>query len=313
MRNRFPWAVIGAAALALGSLAPTTRAQEALKGNICYSQKEGDSFWLHVMDADGKNDRAIPNLPNKVNIFPSWSPDGKQVAFASGESAEVEMGFGLYVINVDGTGLKRIGENEKIAALGAWSPDGKRLAYTVDRGNKPKLASSAPDGSDARDIDVGLEFAVAPFYSPDGKRIGFAGSKGGGEPMQVDLHLANPDGSDVQQLTMGGGFYLGGAGSWSPDGKSIAVIKANMEMQTADLIVWTLSDKAEAKLIDVKLGNKSFVGITLPGWSPDGKWLIIGSLEGEKGVLLRVSPDGKTQEKVGPADASCHCPAWSRG
>jgi Tol biopolymer transport system component len=312
MRATHTGVLLFAGALAVG--APLlARADPELKGRICYARKEGDNYLLHVMDADGKNDRAIPNLPGKVNIMPAWSPDGKRIAFMGCESMRVQDGCGIYQINPDGSGLKRLVENEKLAALPAWSPDGKRLMFVVDRNDSPQLMASNADGSDARELRTGMRMAVAPFFSPDGKRIAFSGSmEEKDSDRSLDLYTANPDGTDVQKATAGG-FNLAGAAAWSPDGKAIVYARLEMETRSGSLHLWLPADKVDTRLADLKLDQTAgdLLGVVLPNWSPDGQWLIMSQPAGEgKSSLIRISADGKTQERIGPADASCYCPAW---
>ncbi len=59
---------------------------------------------IEVMNADGSGSKVLTNLPG-WNWYPSWSPDAKQIAFASrsanGESSSIQ------VMNADGSGVKR--------------------------------------------------------------------------------------------------------------------------------------------------------------------------------------------------------------
>jgi hypothetical protein len=61
---------------------------------------------------------------------PTWSPDGSRIAF-TGLSAGVS---NLFVVNVDGTGLRRLTDGRAAALHPSWSPDGKSIAYVTDIG-----------------------------------------------------------------------------------------------------------------------------------------------------------------------------------
>ena len=58
------------------------------------------------------------------SLSPAWSPDGSRIVFSSRRDGS----YGVYVMNADGTGLRRVA-NAPQASYPAWSPDGERLAF----------------------------------------------------------------------------------------------------------------------------------------------------------------------------------------
>ena len=68
---------------------------------------------------------------------PSWSPDGKRIAFSSRRDGHFIGEFGLtseiYVMDADGGNEQRLTENRKTDSSPSWSPDGKWIAFTSDR------------------------------------------------------------------------------------------------------------------------------------------------------------------------------------
>jgi hypothetical protein len=118
-----------------------------------------------------------------ANILPSWSPDGRRLAFSAGTTT----GRQLFVMNADGTGIQQLTHDSGIGVLQvAWSPDGTEIAFTsadgsrVDRAHN-RLYMIAPDGSNRADlgsIGDGVEdktIGAALAWSPDNKSIAFFG------------------------------------------------------------------------------------------------------------------------------------------
>ena len=91
------------------------------------------SSQIHIRRADKTNDRALTSNI-WMNFAPAWSPDGKLIAFLS-EMDGTYYKYSLYVIATDGTGLRRlldnntsIGQNSRIS----WSPDGRSVAIDTE-------------------------------------------------------------------------------------------------------------------------------------------------------------------------------------
>ena len=161
---------------------------------------------------------------------PTWSPDGKKLAFVSMVDDPNARGTGkptswyvIYVAAVDGSNLTRLftsGDRSKnyISGSPVWSPDGQSLAfgyYEVETGTG-SLNTVNPDGSDLRKMVVldkeprGLPSNID--WAPDRSTILFSFGR---DPKSY-LYVVNRDGTGLHRI--GDGLFV----SWSPDGSRIA-------------------------------------------------------------------------------------------
>ena len=153
--------------------------------------------------------RAFGGRPYRV----AWSPNGRQLAFAAvndlGANAQPRGGRGLFVVDVDGTGLRRVTP----WALRAgdrpdWSPDGSRIVFRSqsDRlgGIGADLYTVRPDGSDLRRLTrVKPGNRVFPgSYSPDGRWVVLATSNDATDPTGTlpDLFVVRTDGTGATRV-----------------------------------------------------------------------------------------------------------------
>ena len=147
-----------------------------------------------------------PNC-NGCDTVADISPDGKRFVFLRYRRDATNLPFvveqvALFVENTDGTGLRQLtpyglaAPHERASAR--WSPDGTKIISGMHNG---QLFVVRPDGTGLTTLklQVGTQryFAFEPHWSPDGTRIIFGMFVNG----QEGLFTANPDGSDVVQIT----------------------------------------------------------------------------------------------------------------
>ncbi|MBX3299238.1 MAG: S9 family peptidase [Acidobacteria bacterium] len=103
---------------------------------------------------------------------PQLSPDGRTVAFTIGtvDIAANRVINQIYLINIDGTGLKQITSEKGSSSSPRWSPDGKRIAYVTGG----QIWTMRPDGGDREQVTKLSTGAGGPVWSRDGKWIAFS-------------------------------------------------------------------------------------------------------------------------------------------
>ena len=90
------------------------------------------SLELFVMDRDGSGLRQVTKN-GAANFAPYFTPDGRQIVFASNAADPRGRNFDLYLINVDGTGLEQVTFNDTFDGFPMFSPDGTKVVFASNR------------------------------------------------------------------------------------------------------------------------------------------------------------------------------------
>ncbi len=91
---------------------------------------------IRLLDLESGEIRLLSGDPKIKDWSPRWSPDGAQIAFLSQRSCWNE----IWLLKLDGLGLRQLTRLGQDAAWLAWSPDGSRIACTINRGGMYELA-----------------------------------------------------------------------------------------------------------------------------------------------------------------------------
>jgi Tol biopolymer transport system component len=201
-----------------------------------------DGKWIAASSADGRiwlidaaGDSSLAITQSGVNWFPTFSPDGRKLAFSTPDSDALGP-RGLRVLDLEDNVERHV---FSYGIDPSWSPSGDKLAFrgwiflngNWIGGGTGCLAMVDTSGANARIVfdppgDGGLE---TPSFAPNGERILFRTpyfwSAGVGQ-----IWVINSDGSDATRLTKCGGCWP----AWSPDGMKIVYTRLSYDAPTQE-------------------------------------------------------------------------------
>jgi Tol biopolymer transport system component len=174
---------------------------------------------------------------------PAFSPDGSRIVFTGSNDAR---GTDLFVRRVDGRAARLVVED---AARPAWSSRGA-LAWVRDR----KVYVSAADGAQERLVAAGID----PDWSPSGRRLVLVRPPA---PQRIDgrLHVVGPSGRGLRPVR-------GAVGShpvWSPDGRALV-----FDILERGVFVKTLGRRGLRIVADSQIGDSGSHNAFDPTWRP---------------------------------------------
>ncbi|MBX3020691.1 MAG: PD40 domain-containing protein [Bdellovibrionales bacterium] len=169
------------------------------KNFILTLSKDGSAD-LFRATADGQTVTPLTKGPNRaMNVEAAISPDGKQVAFSSDRSGRPM----IYLMNADGSNVRRLTLAGKYNASPAWSPDGKTLAFAGQDKGHFDIFTMNTDGSNLKRLTDATKpngkpaNNESPSWSPDGRNIVFTSDRTG----NLQLYIVSPDGTNERRIT----------------------------------------------------------------------------------------------------------------
>jgi Tol biopolymer transport system component len=295
------------------ALSPNTR-------SLAFVSSRGDgSTDIYILDLESGEIRNLTDTPGG-DFRPSWSPDGQSIAFSSDRGTGFpHQGFpdpagkwehvqaaSVYVVNVDGSGLRKLTKDpEVMAGSPTWSADGRTIVFYEMPVRDTVAAHFGGGRSDIVSIDVAT-----------GERIVHASGPG----LKVSPQFLAPDRIAYSIKTRGTGtltFTSGEASapkdlanpSWSPDGTRVVYHSGQMET------MHHYSNTPGRQLHGV-VTEPGFELAHASGWpavSPDGQTLVVSERtpSSDRMALVMWDVDGTNPRRVYQDDVTVMGLEWS--
>ncbi|MFA5370535.1 MAG: Tol-Pal system beta propeller repeat protein TolB [Sideroxydans sp.] len=257
---------------------------------IIYVNRDQGVYRLVVSDSDGYGEQSL--LTSKEPIMsPSWSPDGRQIAYVSFERQRAM----VYVQSLDSAQRRLLADFPGSNSAPAWTPDGKQLAMVLTRDGSSNLYLMGSQGQGLRRLTQGYAIDTEPTFTADGKSLLFTSDRGG-SPQIYRLTLAD---ESVQRLTFASGSAF--SPRISPEGKSFVY---SLYKEGVFYIAVQDFETGQMQILTTGGWEKK------PSFAPNGKMILFATEVAGRGILSTVSSDGRVKQKMVAQRGDIREPMW---
>ncbi|MGD9904653.1 MAG: Tol-Pal system beta propeller repeat protein TolB [Vicinamibacterales bacterium] len=248
---------------------------------------------IFISDYDGANQRRV-TVNRQLNVFPSWSPDGRAIAYTSYRRGYPDIFISLIYQGTMETPTNGQGQNW----LPVFSPDGTRIAFTSNRDGNSEIYVMNRDGSAVRRLTNHPAIDVTPTWSPSGAQIAFTSDRTG----TPQIWVISADGLNLRKLTS---ESYADRPTWSPAPYNEIAYAART------------SAYYDIKIFEVTTGNTRQITFgqgtnESPAWAPNGRHLAFMSTRaGRASQIFTVGRDGKDVRQV-TREGNNFTPNWSQ-
>jgi len=248
------------------------------------------TYTLEVADSDGFNPQSVLESREPI-MSPSWSPDGRKLAYVSFESRR----SAIYVQDLFTGRRERVASFPAINGSPSWSPNGDQLALTLSKDGNPEVYVLDLATRQVRRLTVSSAIDTEATWLPDGSGVVFTSDRSG-RPQTYQVGL---EGGPPRRLTFEGAYNA--RPSVSADGRYLATVQgcgngfciAVQDLKTGASRILSKGPMDES-----------------PSFAPNGSMLLYAAIEGGRSVLKVVSVEGRANTRLSFQQGKVRDPAW---
>lgn len=247
------------------------------------------TYRLIVAEADGHNPRTVLTSDKPV-MSPTWSPDGRRLAYVSFESGR----SAIYVQDLNSGSAQAISTQGGMNGAPAWSPDGSKIAMSLSREGNADIYVVGATGGTPRRITTSRGIDTEPSWANVNTLV--YTSDQGGKPQLYRTSIAGGNGS---RLTFNGSENS----APSVIGNSVAMVRLNGNVSRIAVM-----NAASKGTVMVSRGGRYDES---PSLAPNAGMVIYSTEVNGRGVLAIASSNGKARQILSAQEGHVRDAAWS--
>ena len=248
------------------------------RGKIAFTCMPERYFQICLMQADGNDQKILTNQQANA-YYPSITPDGENILFASNQNGHYE----IYMLQLSiGLELKITNGPGNLSAPHT-SNDGGWIIFSAESNRSSSIWKLHRNGSLPLPLTTSDWNESNPVWSPDSQRIAFTRNRGG----FTNIFVMDSDGNNTHQVTDHPHIDTGRI-SWSPD---------------SGLLIFSAGPNGDRDIFSVEVETNSVKQLTAGGnnsdpcFSPDGNWIAFSSSrDGDHEVFIMHTDGSNTMQ-----------------
>lgn len=257
---------------------------------MAYVTKVGSRYTLRITDADGEGGQVALASPEPI-ISPSWSPDGRELAYVSFETQKAV----VWVQDLSTGARRQIANFRGSNSAPSWTADGQSVAATLTRDGSSQLYLLPRAGGTPRRLTTSGGIDTEPVFTKDGRTMFFVSDRGG----SPQIYRMPATGGDAQRVTFSGNYNI--SPDVSPDGRMLAYV--TRQGSAYRVVVQDLTSGNVTTLTDTNDDES-------PSFAPNGRLIIYATRAQGQDVLMTTTLDGKIKTRLLATNVDVREPTW---
>lgn len=250
---------------------------------VMFSSNRSGNLDLWVMDLESRHLKQLTDDAAQ-DWDPGFSQDGRQIIWSSDRGGHLE----IWIANVDGSGARQLSNDGADAENPTFTEDGRWVVYWSSNPEKLGIWKIKPDGSDATQLLSGA--FLQPEVSPDGKYASYLFQEQ--DELRMYINVLEVETGNVLPFRIGVPLptsavnVIYGRSRWLPNGSGIAYVGLDEHNRSGIYAQDFVPGKDTSDTRRPIAGfSRSYMTESF-GISPDGKRLILATLEESSNLML---------------------------